>query len=114
MRELLRVLKALSDTQRIRIVKMLEIRPLCVCEITDVLGLAQSTASKHLAILRDAELILDEKDGKWVYYSLNRKGRDRRIARLLTMVHEWLPDDETIGKDARRVRTVNRDVLCRS
>jgi ArsR family transcriptional regulator len=112
-RELLKTLKALSDTQRLRILKMLEVRPLCVCEITDVLGLAQSTVSKHLAILRDVELILDEKDGKWVNYSLNVKGRDRRMARLLDLVGEWLPEDETIRKDAAKVRKVDRDVLCR-
>ena len=113
MRELLRILKALSDTQRIRIVKMLEIRPLCVCEITDVLGLAQSTVSKHLTILRDVDLLLDEKDGKWVNYSLNLNARDRRVAKLLELVNEWLPDDETLRRDAAKVRKVSREVLCR-
>jgi ArsR family transcriptional regulator len=112
-RELVRILKALSDPQRIRILKMLEIRPLCVCEITDVLGLAQSTVSKHLAILRDVGLVMDEKDGKWVTYSLNTHARDRRMARVLEMVNEWLPEDESVRRDAARVRKVNREVLCR-
>ena len=64
MRNFIKVFKALSDFNRIRIVKMLQLRPLCVCEIREVLDLATSTVSKHLSILRDAELILDEKDGK--------------------------------------------------
>jgi len=71
MRKLAKTFQALSDTNRIRILKMLEVRHLCVCEITEILYLANSTVSKHLSILRDAEFILDEKDGKWVNYFLN-------------------------------------------
>ena len=70
MRELVKVFKALSDSNRIRILKMLEVRPLCVCEITEVLKLATSTVSKHLSILRDAGYIIDQKEGKWVNYYL--------------------------------------------
>jgi len=58
-RDLSRVFKALSDMNRVRILKMLEIRPLCVCEITEVLQLATSTVSKHLSILRDTHFIID-------------------------------------------------------
>ena len=76
MRELVKVFKALSDSNRIRILKMLEVRPLCVCEITNVLQLAASTVSKHLSILRDVDLIDDEKDGKWVNYYLNDKQKN--------------------------------------
>ena len=61
MRELVKIFKALSDSNRIRIIKMLQIRPLCVCEITAVLNLATSTVSKHLSILREADLIYDIK-----------------------------------------------------
>ena len=70
MRNLVKVFKALSDSNRIRIIKMLEQRRLCVCEITEVLKLASSTVSKHLSILRDAELILDEKDGTMCTFSV--------------------------------------------
>ena len=50
--------KALSDPNRTRILKMLQVRPLCVCEITELLGLATSRVSKHLSILRNAGFLL--------------------------------------------------------
>ena len=61
-----KIFKALSDSNRIRIVKMLQRKSLCVCEIKDVINLATSTVSKHLSILREAGLIVDWKDGKWI------------------------------------------------
>ena len=61
MRPIIKIFKALSDTNRLRILKILEIRPLCVCEIREVLQLATSTVSKHLSILREADLIVDDK-----------------------------------------------------
>ena len=64
-RDIVKVFKALGDSNRIRIVKMLEARELCVCEVREVLDLSNSTVSKHLSVLRDADLILDRKDGKW-------------------------------------------------
>ena len=80
-------LKALGEANRIRILKMLEIRPLCVCEITAVLRLAPSTVSKHLSILREAGFIIDQKEGKWVNYCLNEgqeEGEFRPLRRLLS------------------------------
>ena len=62
MRTLVKIFKALADSNRIRILKMLEVRPLCVCEITEVLNLAASTVSKHLSILRDADFIIDSNE----------------------------------------------------
>ena len=108
----LKAFKALGDGTRFRIVKMLEVKPLCVCEITAVLGLATSTVSKHLSILRDAGLILDEKENKWVNYRLNRGAREVYGRRLLPLVKEWLAADPVILSDAETVKTVNRERLC--
>lgn len=112
MRDVLKIFKALSDGQRLRILKMLEVRPLCVCEITEVLQLATSTVSRHLSILRDADLILDEKDGKWVNYSLNTTGNDRYSDEVLPLVSRWLPNDEIVLQDAEKVRSVDRNAIC--
>lgn len=112
MRNLLKIFKALSDANRLRIIKMLEIRPLCVCEITAVLQLANSTVSKHLSILREADLILDEKSGKWVNYSLNLNATGQYINQVLPLLSKWLPDDATILKDAEKVQSVDRNVIC--
>jgi ArsR family transcriptional regulator, arsenate/arsenite/antimonite-responsive transcriptional repressor len=112
MRELVNIFKALSDRNRMRIMKLLENRPLCVCEITAVLKLAPSTISKHLSILRQANLIMDEKEGKWVNYRLNQDNFQSYTPDLLKLLHSWLPSDETITRDKRLVAKVNRHHLC--
>lgn len=65
-----RFFKALADETRVRIVKLLEVREMCVCEVTVALGLTQPTASHHLGILENAGLVNDRKEGKWVFYSI--------------------------------------------
>jgi len=91
---------------------MLEERPLCVCEITEVLKLAASTVSKHLSILRDAEFIQDQKEGKWVNYYLNRDQKNEYVRRLLPLIRSWLPNDEIIERDKNKVAAVDRNKLC--
>lgn len=64
--------KALADLTRLRILLLLVDKPeLCVCELTQVLALAQPKISRHLAILRESGLLLDRKVGLWVYYRLH-------------------------------------------
>ena len=65
-----RLFKALADETRLRILKLLEIREMCVCEVMVALGLTQPTASHHLGILENAGLAKDRKEGKWVFYSI--------------------------------------------
>lgn len=114
MRHLSKIFKALSDTNRLRILKMLDQRPLCVCEITEVLNLATSTVSKHLSLLREADFIKDEKEGKWVNYYLNREQNNEYVRRLLPLIQTWLPEDNIIQKDKEKVKTVDRNILCGS
>lgn len=91
---------------------MLEIRPLCVCEITEVLQLATSTVSKHLSILREAELIIDQKQGKWVNYKLNKDVSQAYVNQMLPTIGEWLKTDEMIKSDTVKVKTVDRNKIC--
>lgn len=114
MNQLIKIFKALSDTNRVRILKMLEIRPLCVCEITTVLGLAMSTVSKHLSILRDANLIFEQKEGKWVNYYLNTATQQQYIKKFIPLIRQWLHEDHQIIKDSEKVRIVNREIICRA
>ena len=65
-----RFFKALADETRLRIVKLLEVREMCVCEVMVALGLTQPTASHHLGILENAGFVEDRKEGKWVFYSI--------------------------------------------
>lgn len=66
-----RLFKALGDETRLRIVGTLARRTLCVCDLARELGLSQPTLSHHLKILRDVGLVVGEKDGQWIYCSLN-------------------------------------------
>jgi len=113
MEKLVNIFKALGDKNRLRIVKMLQQRTLCVCEITAVLALAPSTVSKHLSILKQAGLITDKKEGKWVYYSLNTLSRDLFVVGILPIVSFWLNDDEQVRLDIEKLGSINRDELCK-
>ncbi len=106
-----KIFKALSDSSRIRIVKMLQRKPLCVCEIREILNLATSTVSKHLSILRDAGLIVDWKDGKWINYKINPEP-DPLTSNALLYIQMQIEDDETIRNDRKKVNGVDRNVLC--
>jgi len=65
-----RLLKALANETRLKILKLLSKREMCVCELTVTLDLTQPTASHHLNILENMGLIKDKKIGKWVFYSV--------------------------------------------
>jgi ArsR family transcriptional regulator, arsenate/arsenite/antimonite-responsive transcriptional repressor len=107
-----RLFKSLSDPNRLRILKMLQVKPLCVCEITDVLQLATSTVSKHLSILKETGFIIEEKDGKWVNYMLNPQPDDPRISSIISTLDFWISDQKTIETDKLKVIKVDRHLVC--
>ncbi|MBN2000199.1 winged helix-turn-helix transcriptional regulator [candidate division KSB1 bacterium] len=113
MDDLAAIFKALSEPNRIRILKMLEIRPLCVCEITAVLDLAVSTVSKHLSILKACGLIYDVCENKWVIYHLNRRPGSKYVREISQLLKNWLADSEIVAADRRKVNRVDRNMLCR-
>jgi len=69
--DLARLFHALSDPTRLEIVERLRGDERCVCELVDVLDAAQSRLSFHLRVLKDAGLVHDRRDGRWVYYTLD-------------------------------------------
>ena len=69
--DLVKILKLLSDATRLRIMTLLFQKEMCVCEICDVVGESQPKVSRHLAKLRDADLVRDERQGQWVFYYRN-------------------------------------------
>ena len=71
MKEFVKVMKALSDPNRVKILKMLQHKTMCVCELQGALGVSQPTVSKHLKILEDAGFVTSFKDGLWVNYHLD-------------------------------------------
>ena len=98
MKKYVRVMKALSDPNRVRVLKMLEGGPLCVCEIQEVLGLAQPTVSSHMKILEDAGLVHKERQGTWMIYS-HADGDDSVYARtMLAALKNWLNEDNEVQR----------------
>lgn len=112
MENLIKNLKAVSDKNRIRILMMLSRKPLCVCEITEILRLSASTVSNHLSILKESGFIYDEKDGKWVNYYLNLDTNDPVIQQLILLLPMWARDDETVRADRNSISTIDRNVIC--
>lgn len=112
MKPLIRVMKALSDPNRLKVMKMLEVRPLCVCEITAVLGLAQPTVSKHLKLMEEAGLVESWKEGSWVNYRLSTHPENSYAAEMLTKLPGWLDDDPQVAEAMLRVATVDRIRIC--
>jgi ArsR family transcriptional regulator, arsenate/arsenite/antimonite-responsive transcriptional repressor len=103
--------KALADRNRLRILKMLEVKPMCVCEMTGVLGIAQPSVSRHLGILRNAGLLEDRKEGIWTIYALSR-GADEAAAALLDSIRRWGNDDPEISADRGRAQKIDRNTVC--
>jgi len=100
MNDLVTIFKALSDETRLRIIKLLEEGELCVCDITAALDMVQPKVSFHLSALKEAELIKDRKQGKWIHYSLNEKDLFRRM--LILSACERMQDG-TIASDRKRL-----------
>ena len=67
-----RLFHALSDETRLSILQRLRFGERCVCDLTDALDAAQSRLSFHLKVLKDAGLVSDRRDGRWMYYTLNQ------------------------------------------
>jgi ArsR family transcriptional regulator, arsenate/arsenite/antimonite-responsive transcriptional repressor len=100
MRELAGIFQALSDETRLRILKLLEHGELCVCDIFSALEMVQPKVSFHLAVLRDAGLITDRKEGRWVRYKIQETDMFRRFMVLSAL--ERITDDD-ISEDRKRL-----------
>jgi len=105
--------RALGHPARLRTIAMLRSGELCVCQITEVVGLAPSTVSAHLKELKQARLVTERKDGRWVYFSLadNENTRSWIDAAL-----SQLADDPQLSADSGLVAELRRlpvEELCR-
>jgi len=107
------VMKALADANRVKIVKLLQHRTMCVCELRGVLGLAQPTVSKHLKILEEAGLVVSRKDGLWVNYTPSDGGKSPFVASLLGNLRHWLEDDPEVRRAVAQLPLINRENICR-
>ncbi|MBW2112853.1 MAG: winged helix-turn-helix transcriptional regulator [Deltaproteobacteria bacterium] len=114
MREFIKVIKALRDPNRVKIVKMLQHGELCVCEIQEVLGTSQPTVSKHLKILEGAGLLNSRKEGLRVYYRLNDGSDSPYVATLLGNLKHWLEETPEITEMVKRLPDILRANICKT
>ncbi|ABA87310.1 helix-turn-helix transcriptional regulator, ArsR family [Syntrophotalea carbinolica DSM 2380] len=94
--------KALAHETRLHILCLLLDGEVCVCKIMEILDLPQSTASRHLAILKNAGLVEDRRDGTWVHYSLAH-GHDALADRLLAVLGAHLPQTKEGARNRQRL-----------
>jgi ArsR family transcriptional regulator len=112
-KDFVKVMKALSDPNRVKIVKMLQHKKMCVCEIHAALDIAQPSVSKHLKILEDAGLVSSKKDGMWVNYHLTDGSTSPYVATLFGNLRHWLEDEPEIAKILRKLPTIRREDICK-
>jgi ArsR family transcriptional regulator len=113
MKDFIKVMKALSDPNRVKILKILQYRMLCVCETQAALRLAQPTISKHFKILEDAGLVTRKKEGLWVNYQLADGSRSPYAATLLGNLKHWLSNDQDIKELLEELPTIHREEICK-
>jgi ArsR family transcriptional regulator, arsenate/arsenite/antimonite-responsive transcriptional repressor len=113
MKPFIKVMKALSDPNRVKIIKMLQQRVLCVCELKAALNLAQPTVSKHLKLLEEAGLVESEKDGLWVNYRLADGNSSPYAATVLGNLRHWLNEDKQIADLIDMLPSIRREDVCK-
>ncbi|PKN23955.1 MAG: transcriptional regulator [Deltaproteobacteria bacterium HGW-Deltaproteobacteria-21] len=114
MKNFVKVMKALSDPNRVKIVKMLQHKTMCVCEMQEALQVSQPSVSKNLKILENAGLIRHEKDGLWVNYSLADGGKSPYAATLLGNLRHWLEEEPEVSALIERLPFIRREEVCGS
>jgi len=101
MQDILNIFKALSEETRLRVLKLLGHGELCVCDIVAALDMIQPKVSFHLAVLKEAGLIKDRKQGKWVHYRIDDSDMLRRFLLLSTLERI---DAEAVKEDEERLK----------
>lgn len=99
MKEIMNILKALSEETRLRILKLLENGELCVCDIVSALDIVQPKVSFHLGVLKEAGFLKDRKQGRWTHYRLDDSDFFRRF--LLLSVMERIPEESVTAERKR-------------
>lgn len=99
---------ALADRTRRRILNLIRDQELCVCFFTEVLEVSQPKISRHLAYLRNAEIVSARRDGKWMYYRIVEP-EDSFAAQILSDTLNWLASQERMQSDYKKL-----NLLCSS
>ena len=112
-KDFVNVMKALSDPNWVKIIKMLQHKVMCVCEMRAALQIAQPSVSKHLKILKEAGLVTFHKDGIWVKYQLADGSSSPFVASLLGNLRHGLEDDSEVAEIIKKLCAVRRENICK-
>lgn len=108
--------KALADETRVRTLLALREGELCVCQITELFGLAPSTMSKHLSILLQAGLVESRKNGRWIYYRLPTTHAPLAVREVMAWMEKSLRRNSRVVQDEQTLKKIlkkNPTELCR-
>lgn len=106
--------RLISDQSRLKIIKLLLARPLCVCEMMNILRLNQPCISQHLAILKYHSLLKSRRDGKWIVYEADKKVLGRYLNKLGYFLKGSLARVTELKKEHKRLNGLkSRLVLCK-
>ena len=117
LRDFMSITKALADKNRVRMLLCLRRQELCLCQIVELVGLAPSTVSKRMSILRQARLVEGRKEGRWQYYRLPGHDALPAVRQAIEWVRKSLADDPQTDRDAKRLESIlelNPQELCES
>jgi ArsR family transcriptional regulator len=106
MRGFMNITKALADENRVRTLLALRKGELCVCQITELFGLAPSTISKHLSILFQAGLVESRKEGRWIYYQLPGKKAPVEVREALDWIKKALASSPYVVEDNKQLKKI--------
>jgi ArsR family transcriptional regulator, arsenate/arsenite/antimonite-responsive transcriptional repressor len=100
------ITKALADERRVRLLLSLRKQELCLCQLVELIGLAPSTVSKHMSILRQARLVHGRKQGRWQYYRLPGPNASAAVCQAIQWVQKSLTDDPQVIADVERLEQI--------
>ena len=109
MNDTVKLFKALADPTRLRVLMLLQVRELCVCELTYILGLEQSRVSHHMRILREAGLVDDLRQGRWMIYRMPARARAFVDDLFAGLGRARLGNPARRAGDARKLETCVRE-----
>jgi len=114
MKKIANIFKALSDDTRLRVIKLLHERELCVCELMQVLDMSQPRISRHMSVLKNAGLVNDRREGKWIHYSLNKNTQGKEVKILLDAMAVVANDDAVVKADKKNLKKAIRMSIFKS
>jgi ArsR family transcriptional regulator, arsenate/arsenite/antimonite-responsive transcriptional repressor len=114
MKDYIKILKALGDPARLNLLKVLSGKELCVCEIEEMMNMKQTTVSQQLRRLKEANLVIERKDGWWSYYSLDRNTLDGFLESFKEFFAAHLEEQGEFPEEYRRIEKLSKKaIICR-